>query len=148
MSLLERINEDLIKALKSGDRLAADTLRGLKSDVKYYQIEKRLKDVSDDDVAVVLSSAVKRRRDSIEQFAAGHREDLVAKETRELEMIKSYLPKELTEEEITALVTQSMAETGASSSGDIGKVMKVLMPKVRGKADGKLVKDIVTRMLS
>jgi uncharacterized protein YqeY len=148
MSLLERINEDLIKALKSGDRLAADTLRGLKSDVKYYQIEKRLKDVSDDDVAVVLSSAVKRRRDSIEQFAAGHRDDLVAKETRELEMIKSYLPKELTEEEITALVTQSMAETGASSSGDIGKVMKVLMPKVRGKADGKLVKDIVTRMLS
>jgi len=147
MSLLERIDQDLIKALKSRDQHAADTLRGLKSDIRYYQIDKRIEKVEDNDIIVVLSSAAKRRRDSIEQFGQGGRADLVARETRELEIIKGYLPEQLSEEEILSLVKETIDETGAASPADVGKVMKALMPKVKGRADGKLVKDIVGRTL-
>ena len=147
MSLLENIDQDLIKALKSRDQHAADTLRGLKSDIRYFQIDKRLEKVGDDDVIAVLNSAAKRRRDSIEQFGLGGRADLVAKETRELEIIKKYLPEQLSEEEILSLVKEIIQETGAASPSDVGKVMKALMPKVKGRADGKLVKDVVGRTL-
>lgn len=148
MSLLKQIDQDLIKALKGGDREAATTLRGLKSDMKYYQIEKKLEELTDDDIIAVLSSAAKRRKDSIEQFQNGGRDDLVAKETRELEVIKAYLPEEMSEAEIETLVKESIAESGAASPADLGKVMKILMPKVKGKADGKLVNQIVRRLLA
>jgi len=148
MSLLEQIDKDLIKALKGGDRMAAETLRGLKSDIKYYQIEKKLEDLSDDDITAVLTSAAKRRKDSIEQFKAGGRDDLVEKETRELEIIKEYLPEEMSEEEVEKMVRQAVEETGASDISELGQVMKVLMPRVKGKADGKLVSQIVRRVLS
>lgn len=148
MPLLEQIDQDLIKALKGGDREAADTLRGLKSDIKYFQIEKRLEKVTDDDVVTILSTAAKRRRDSIDQFASGGRDDLVAKETKELELIKHYLPEQLSETEIEALVREIIAETGAESPSDMGRVMKAVMPKVKGRADGKLVKQVVTQLLS
>jgi len=148
MSLLKQIDQDLIKALKGGDREAATTLRGLKSDMKYYQIEKKLKELTDEEILVVLSSAAKRRKDSIEQFQSGGRDDLVAKETRELEVIKVYLPEEMPEAEVEALVKEAIAESGAASQADLGKVMKILMPKVKGKADGKLVNQIVKRLLS
>ena len=147
MSLLENIDQDLIKALKSRDQHAADTLRGLKSDIRYYEIDKRIEKVGDDEVIAVLTSAAKRRRDSIEQFGLGGRADLVARETRELEIIKGYLPEQLSEEEILSLVKETIDETGAASPADVGKVMKALMPKVKGRADGKLVKDIVGRTL-
>jgi uncharacterized protein YqeY len=148
MSLLKQIDQDLIKALKSSDRLGADTLRGLKSDIKYFQIEKRLDEVSDDDIIGVLSSSAKRHRDSIEQFTAGGRQDLVDKETRELEIIQQYLPQQLSEADIETIVKEAIEESGAQSPADMGKVMKVVMPKVKGRADGKLVQKIVTRTLS
>lgn len=148
MSLLKQIDQDLVKALKSGDRLGADTLRGLKSDIKYFQLEKRLDEVSDDDIIGVLSSSAKRRRDSIEQFAAGGRQDLVDKETRELEIIQKYLPQQLSEADVETIVKEAIEETGAQSPADMGKVMKIVMPKVKGRADGKLVQTIVTRTLS
>lgn len=148
MSLLQRIDEDIIKALKGGDRDAANTLRGLKSDAKYYQIEKRLEKLSDEDMIGVLSSAAKRRRDSIEQFAAGNREDLVKKETHELEIIKTYLPEPMPVEKLEEIIRAAMSGTGASSPADMGNLMKVIMPQVKGKVDGKLVKDTVLRLLS
>ena len=148
MSLLKQIDQDLIKALKSGDRLAADTLRGLKSDIKYFELENRIEEATDEQVIGVISSSAKRRRDSIEQFAAGGRQDLVDKETRELEIVKKYLPEQLSEDDITKIVQEAIEETGAQSPADMGKVMKIVMPKVKGRADGKLVQTIVTRTLS
>ncbi len=148
MSLLKQIDQDLVKALKSGDRLAADTLRGLKSDIKYFQLEKRLDEVSDDDIVGVISSSAKRRRDSIEQFKAGGRQDLVDKESRELEIVQKYLPQQLTEDDIDKIVKEAIEEAGAQSPADMGKVMKIVMPKFKGRADGKLVQKIVTRSLS
>lgn len=147
MSLLKQIDQDLIKALKNRDSVATDTLRGLKSDIKYYQIEKRLDKITDEDVTAVLSSAAKRRRDSIEQFQAGGRDDLVSRESRELDIIKTYLPEAMSEEEIESAVRDAIAEAGAASPADLGKVMKILMPNVRGRADGKLVNEIVRRLL-
>ncbi|NMC44042.1 MAG: GatB/YqeY domain-containing protein [candidate division Zixibacteria bacterium] len=148
MSLLERINDDLVKALKGGDKAAALTLRGLKSDFKYYQIDKKLESLTDQDVIAVMTTAAKKRRDSIEQFQTGGRADLVAKETRELEIILQYLPPPLTAEELEAAVKEAIAETGAAGPGDMGKVMKVIVPKLQGKADGKVIKDAVMRLLT
>ncbi|MCP4568738.1 MAG: GatB/YqeY domain-containing protein [FCB group bacterium] len=148
MSLIEKIDKDLIKALKGGDKLAATTLRGLKSDIKYYQIDNILDKLTDEDVLGVLAFAAKKRRDSIEQFKAGGRDDLVDQESRELEIIQQYLPQLMPPTEIEPLVKQAIAETGAESPADIGKIMKVLMPQVKGKADGKVVKEIVIRLLS
>lgn len=148
MSLLERINDDLIKALKGGDKVAALTLRGLKSDFKYYQIDKKLESLTDPDVIAVMTTAAKKRRDSIEQFQAGGRTDLVAKETQELEIILQYLPPPLTAEELETAVKEAIAETGAAGPGDMGKVMKVVIPKLQGKADGKVIKDAVMRLLA
>ena len=148
MSLLERINDDLIKALKGGDKAAALTLRGLKSDFKYYQIDKKLAELSDQDLITVMTTAAKKRRDSIEQFQAGGRADLVAKETHELEIILQYLPPPMTAEEIDTIVREAIAETGASTPGDMGKVMKVVVPRLQGKADGKVIKEAVLRLLA
>lgn len=148
MSLLERIDKDLIKALKGGDKIVVLNLRGLKSDIKYFQINNTLDKLTDEDVTAVLSSAAKRRRDSIEQFKKGNRADLVEKESRELEIIQTYLPQPMTAEEIEALAAEAIAETEASGPSDMGKIMKALMPKVKGLADGKAVKDVVMRLLT
>jgi uncharacterized protein YqeY len=148
MALLDQLEKDLIKALKGGDKLATMTLRGLKSDIKYYQIEKKLDKLTDDDVASVLSTAAKRRKDSIEQFRTGGRDDLVEKESSELQIIKAYLPEDLSEDEIEAVAKEAIEETGATSPSDFGKIMKIIMPRVKGRVDGKIVKKIVTRLIS
>jgi len=148
MSLIETIDKDLIKALKGGEKDTATTLRGLKSDMKYYQIDKKIDKLTDDDVIAVLSAAAKRRRDSIEQYRNGKREDLVAKETAELGIISAYLPAQMTDEEIEVIVRETLTETGASTMAEMGNVMKAIMPKVKGRADGKAVKNIVNRLLS
>jgi uncharacterized protein YqeY len=148
VSLREQIDKDLIKALKDGDKDAATTLRGLKSDIKYFQIDNKLESLPDKDIITVLSSAAKKRREAIEQYEKGGRDDLVKQEKRELEIIQAYLPEQLSEEKIEELARAAIAESGAEKPGDIGKVMKLLMPQVSGKADGKMVNRIVSRLLS
>lgn len=147
MSLSKKIDDDLIKAMKGGEKDKVTLLRGLKSDIKYRRIENG-DDLSEQDIIAVLSSAAKRRRDSIEQFRNGNRMDLVEKETFELEIIQSYLPKQLSEDELRDLITQSIAAVNADSPAKMGMVMKDLMPKVKGLADGKLISQLVSRMLS
>ena len=147
MSILSRIDDDLKKALKGGDRFKATLLRGLKSDIKYKQIELG-HELNDDEIIGVLNSAAKKRNDSIEQFKLGNRNDLVEKETAELNYIKEYLPRQLSENEIRELIQQSITETGADSPAKLGLVMKDLMPKIRGKADGKTVNRLVSELLS
>jgi uncharacterized protein YqeY len=147
MSLLKKIDEDLIKALKAGEKEKTTVLRGLKSDLKYKQIEKK-DELTDEDVVAVLNSCVKKIKDSIEQFEKGGREDLVAHEKVGLEIMQQYLPDQLGADELRELVTQAVAESGAKTPQQIGLVMKVLMPKVRGRADGKEVNRLVTELLS
>jgi uncharacterized protein len=147
MSLLARIDEDLILALKSGDKLKVTVLRGLKSDIKYKKIENGA-DLTDDEIIGVLNGAAKRRRESIEQFEAGNRPDLADKEKTELAMIAGYLPEPLSEDQLRELVINSIRETGADSPAKAGIVMKDLMPKIKGKADGKLAIKLVSEILS
>lgn len=147
MSIFERINSDLVSAMKARDKGLTVTLRGLKSAIKYREIDKG-SDVTDDDVIAVVSSTAKKHRDSIEQFGKAGRDDLVQEEKAQLEVALGYLPKQLEAEEIEKEVDEIIADVGASGPSDIGKVMKGIMPKLRGRADGKLVKEIVSRRLS
>jgi uncharacterized protein YqeY len=146
MSLLDNIDKDLAQALKSGDRKKVTVLRGLKSDMKYRRIEKR-EELTDSDAIDVLSSAAKRRRESIEQYRAGNRDDLADQEQYELEIINSYLPEQFSEEKLRAIVSETISEVGAQSPADLGKVMKAVMPKVKGQADGKQVNRVAGELL-
>ena len=147
MSLLQNIDKNVAEALKAGDKITVTVLRGLKSDLKYRRIEKG-DELTDDDILAVLTHAAKQRRDSIEQFAAGGREDLVAKERAELEIIQAYLPKQLSEDELREIISAAIAETGAVSPAQLGLVMKVVMPKVKGVADGKLINKLAAELLA
>lgn len=147
MSILKKIDEDLIKALKSGEKAKATVLRGLKSDFKYKKIELG-KELTDDDCIAVLSTVAKKIKDSIEQFEKGGREDLVEKEELELEIIQTYLPQQLGEEELRQIIREAIKETGANSPQQMGLVMKAVMPKTKGRADGKLVSKLTTELLA
>jgi uncharacterized protein YqeY len=146
ISLRQRLDQDMRNALKSKDSLRLGVLRMLKSDIRYKEIEKR-SDLSDDEVISVLSSSVKKHKDSIEAFDKGGREDLVSREKAELEVIEAYLPRQLTEEELSVAIHQAMIEANASGPADLGKVMRSVMLKVKGKADGKLVSQLVSSQL-
>ncbi len=147
MSLLETLNSDLIVALKKGDKNRVEVIRGLKSDIKYKEIDKR-EPLTEEDVLGVLAAAAKRRRDSIEQFQRGGRDDLVLKESSELEIITSYLPQQLSDEELQGIVGATLLEIGAKTPADLGKAMKEIMPKVKGRADGNRVRQIIALKLS
>ena len=147
MSLFEKIDQDIKKALKAGEKERLTVLRGLKSDLKYRQIDKA-EELTDDDVIAVLSSSAKKRRESIEQFQKGGREDLVQKEQSELAIITSYLPEQLSEEKLRRIISDAIAESGADSPQKVGLVMKIVMPKIKGQADGKLVNKLAMEMLA
>ncbi len=147
MSVLKRIDEDLKQALKARNELKVTLLRGLKSDIKYRQIDKGA-ELTEAEVIEVLGSSAKKHRDSIEQFKAGNRQDLVDKESSELEIIKEYLPEQLSPDKLREIVAAAVTKAGAESPAQIGLVMKDLMPQVKGKADGKMVKDLVVEFLS
>ncbi|MDF1544167.1 MAG: GatB/YqeY domain-containing protein [bacterium] len=147
MSLLDKIDNDLITALKNGEKEKSTVLRGLKSELKYKLIDKK-DDLSPEEIMAVLSSAAKKRRESIEQFRTAERTDLADKEQRELDVIVAYLPQQLTEEELRPMVAEAIAESGIDSPKKIGLVMKVLMPRTKGRADGKLVNRLVNEALS
>jgi uncharacterized protein YqeY len=147
MSVIEQIDQDMKQALKAGDKERLTVLRGLKSDLKYKQIEKS-DELTEDDVIGVLSSSAKKRRESIEQFQKGGREDLVKKERHELDVITSYLPKQLSEEKLRQIIQDAIAETGADSPQKVGLVMKIVMPQIKGQADGKQVNKLAMAMLA
>jgi uncharacterized protein YqeY len=147
MTVFEQIEKDTIEALKSGDKARVTVLRGLKSDLKYKQIEAGDK-ITEEQAIEVLSSAAKKRRDSIEQFRNGGREDLAQQEESELELITVYLPKQLTAKELREMASAAIAEVGAESPRDMGEVMKSLMPQIKGKADGKMVSKLIAELLA
>lgn len=148
--IFNKIQEDMTKAMKSGDSFRVQTLRYILSELKNGEIEARGKKLEfrDEDVLKILSKQVKQREESIAEFKKGNRQDLVDKESNELAILSEYLPAQLTEVEIAALVNEAVLEVNATSMADMGKVMEVLMTKVRGRADGKLVSELVKNTLS
>jgi uncharacterized protein YqeY len=147
MSLSEQVNADLVAAMKSREAARLSALRMLKAAIMNKGVEKG-RDLEDAEVLQVIASLVKQRRDSIEQFTQAGRSDLVARETGDLEALEHYLPPALSPDQIDAAVAEAIAETGATSAKDMGKVMKAVMPKLAGKnADGKAVNDAVRRKL-
>ena len=144
--LLEALQADIKEAMKerNGEKLTA--LRTLHAQIKDATTNMG-KETTDAEVAVVLAKAIKQRQDSAEQFRQGNRNDLADKEQREAELFKKYQPQQLTQGEIEELVKKCIAETGAAGKKEMGKVMAVLMPQVKGRVDGKLVNQIVSALL-
>jgi uncharacterized protein YqeY len=146
MELREKIEADTKDALKSGAKDKVSTLRMLNAALKNKQIDKR-RPLTEDEVVETVRSLIKQRKDSIEQFAKGGRQDLVDKETAEVAVLETYLPKQLAREELEAMVRDAITKTGAQGARDMGKVMKTLIPLVGGRADGKLVSELVKNAL-
>lgn len=147
MTLRERIQTDTTDAMRSGDTLRRDTLRMVSNAA--YTIEKREgRQLSDDELIAVLVREVKTRRESIDAFQKGGRDDLVRKEEAEVAILQDYLPQALSAAELSSLVDEGIAATGASSARDLGKVMGWLSPRTRGRADGKVVSELVAQRLA
>ena len=147
MTIQQQLDEDIKQAMRSGDAVRRDVLRFLKSAIHNEEIARR-EPLDDEAALAVVAKQVKQRRESIDMFRQGGRDDLVAKEEGELAILQTYLPEQLGREDIVALAEQAIAEAGAASPSDKGKVMGRLMPQVKGKADGALVNEVVTELLS
>lgn len=148
MQLREQISKDFNEALKSRDERKLSALRLLRTEIKKREVSGQKRELSEAEIMETISSLVKQRRESIRLFQEGNRLDLVEKEEAELQILLSYLPQPLSRAEIEALVDQIIAETGAANLKDQGLVMKNIMPKISGRADGKLVNEIVRQKLS
>lgn len=146
--LEKRIAEDLKKSIKNKDVTRTSTLRMITASMQNLAIEKKTKGLKDADVIKIISKQAKQHQDSIESFKKGNRADLVEKETKELSILKSYLPKQLDEKELEGVVKKVISETGASSKSDFGKVMKLVMQEIKGQADGKIISSLVQKLLN
>ena len=147
MSLEERFQEDLKSAMKSGDETAMSVLRLLRTRLKEAQVAKR-DDLSEDEIYKAIATEIKKRKEAIDLFEKGGREDLAAREHKEIGVLEGYMPPKLSEAEIRELAAGAVAESGAESSRDLGKVMKVLMPQVVNRAEGSLVRKMVKDLLT
>jgi len=147
MALKDQLDADLKSAMRDKDTVKLSVVRMLKSAIKYREIE-LMKPLDDAGVLQVLGAEIKRHRDSVEQYRAGHRQDLVDKEEAELTVLQAWLPPQLTEAELKAKVDAAVQAVGAKGPKDMGAVMKALLPEVQGKADGKLVSELVKARLS
>jgi len=147
MALKDRIETDLKAAMKDKDAARLSCVRMLKSAIKYREIE-LMKPLDDAGVEGVVASEIKRRRDSVEQYRAGNREDLASKEEAEIAVLQGYLPQQLSADEVAAKVDAAIEKAGAKGPKDMGAVMKLLMPEVQGRADGKVVSELVKQKLA
>jgi len=152
MTMKMRLDDDIKRAMKAREALRLSCLRMLKSRILEKEIALRAEEgvdyqLSDEEVIEVASTYAKQRRDSIESYRQGGREELAVKEEAELAIVEGYLPQQLSREKIVEIVRSAVAETGAESVKDMGAVMKVVMPQVKGQADGKLVNQIVREQL-
>jgi uncharacterized protein len=147
MTLEERLIDEMKDALKSGDKLRLSTIRMIRSAVKNREIE-LMRKLDDEDIFKVIQGMVRKGEESAEQFQAGGRPELVEKERKEIEVLRSFLPQPLTQEEAYKMIDEAIRETQSSTLKDLGKVMKAVMPKLGGKADGKLINQWVRERLS
>ena len=149
MAIRERLLEDYKTAMKSGDKFHSETIRFLRAQFKDAEINRRGTDkpFSEEDEISVLMSAAKKRKEAIDMYRQGNRIDLAEKEQTELEIIQSYLPLGLTHEEIDQIISTAIQQSGASTLKDIGKVMSLVMKETRGRADGKMIQELVRKKL-
>jgi uncharacterized protein YqeY len=153
MTLKQRMMDDVKVAMKAGDKTRVDCLRTVRSNILEQEVDLRADkgrdyELDDEEATRVLASYAKQRRDSIDSYRQGGREDLAVREEAELKIIEEYLPSQLSEDALREIVSQAVAESGASSPKEMGMVMKIVMPRVRGAADGKLVNRIVQEILA
>lgn len=144
--LSKKLNEDMKAAMKGGDKERLETIRMLKAGLQKVLIEKGAGVTGDDELAWLVVES-KRRKEAMEMFAKGGRQDLADKEAKELEVINEFLPKQLSDNELKVIVEEAVKASGASSAKDMGRVMGVIMPKVKGKADGKKIQEMVKAIL-
>ena len=147
MSLEEKLLEEMKQAMKTNDKIRLSTIRMIRSSSKNKEIELRRK-LEDEDIIKVIQGMVRKGEESVEQFQAGGRNDLVEKEKMEIEILKSFLPQPIPQEEIIKIIDEAIQETQSSSLKDLGKVMKAVMPRLGGKADGKVINQLVKERLS
>ncbi|MDJ0692531.1 MAG: GatB/YqeY domain-containing protein [Xenococcaceae cyanobacterium MO_188.B32] len=151
MSLKDRIGEDIKSAMKAKDKIRLETVRSIKKAILEKEVALRPKgqdSLTEEQEIEVLSQQAKQRRDSIEQYRNGGREDLAEKEAQELAIIETYLPKQLSDEEVNSIIDEIITSVGATTPKDLGKVMGVAMKQLKGKADGKKIQAMVKEKLS
>ena len=148
MSLVQQLDQDLITAMKAKDADKLIVLRMVKTALTNYRIEKKRENLEENEVLDILQKQAKQRKESVESFEKAGRQDLAEKERKELAMLQAYMPKQLSDAEIKTLAEKAIAESGAKVKADLGKVMKVLMPWVKGKSDGKKVNEILMSLLA
>lgn len=148
-NLSDQIKKDLIKSLKEKNEAKTSVLRMLQSAIENKEIEakKREEGLSDEEIGQVVTSEIKKRNDSIESYKSGGREEMIAKEEKEIDVLKNYMPEQLDEEEVGKIIDKAISDTGASSTADFGKVMGKAMKDLKGKADGNIVSKIVKEKL-
>lgn len=146
MSTFEKLTEDMKKAMKAGEKERLSTIRLLRGQLKDAVIDKR-EDLTEEEVLQIISNAAKKRKESIKIYSEAGRSDLADKEQRELDVITSYLPRQLSLEEVENIVDNAIASTNAQTVKEIGKVMGVVIPQTKGRADGKIVSDLVRQKL-
>ncbi len=148
MNLIEKINEDLKAAMKAGERVRTETLRSIRASIIEFEKSGQDRAMTPDDEMKILSSGAKKRREAIEFYDKNNRPELAQKEREELAVIQDYLPKQLTEEEISARIRTIVAEVGAMGPQDANKINPLLMKEMKGKADGKLVQELLKAQLA
>jgi len=147
MDINKKINDEMVAAAKARDKIRLSAIRMLKTALHNKEIE-LMRSLNENETLQILSAIVKQRKDSIEQFARGGRTDLVEKEEAELKVVQEFMPAQMSDEEVDSIIRKAIAEAGAVSVKDMGKVMKILMPQLTGKADGKTVGEKVKTLLS
>ncbi len=148
MPLLEKLEQDFLDAMKAKDAMRVSVLRLIKAAVTNYRIAHKKEALTDSDVIEILQRQAKQRQESLESFEKAKRSDLAEKERKELALIQLYLPKAMSDDEILSLAAKAIEKSGAKSKAEVGKVMKELMPAVKGRADGKKVNEIALSLLS
>lgn len=148
MSFLDQLNQDMKEAMRSKDKLRLSVIRMVKGSMQNEAIKLKKDQLTDDEALTVLSREVKQRKDSLQEFEKVGRQDLADKLQEELQILATYMPEQLSEDELKQIVSQVISEVGATSKKEMGKVMGLVLPKVKGKADGGLVNKIVQQMLS
>ncbi|WP_080874644.1 GatB/YqeY domain-containing protein [Oceanobacillus timonensis] len=147
MPLLDRLNQDMKQAMKNKDKETLSVIRMVKASIQNESIKLGKDTLSEDEELTILSREVKQRKDSLQEFKNAGRDDLVDKTEKELEILEQYLPKQLSDEELTSIIQETITEVNAASMKDMGKVMGAVMPKVKGQADGSKIKQIVEQEL-
>ena len=148
MSLLTQLNDDMKQAMKNKDKERLSVIRMVKASLQNESIKLGKRELSVDEDLTILSRELKQRKDSLQEFKSAGRDDLVEKLETEIKIIQEYMPEQLSDEELSAIVQETIQETGATSKKDMGKVMSAVMPKVKGKADGSKINKLVQEFLN